>query len=159
MHASLHCFNMCHAFYLAMQHHLDCVLHPSGKRADSKSTYITYVLHVLFVATINAVCLMLSRDVCLQVLSWHSRVLEDARHVPSDLAIKSLLVWANPTSSHRACCLPDTLPGRVSSSPVLTQQSAGRCTSCAKRPCSHQVSPCLSSQQVDNPASCNYAVK
>jgi len=69
MHASLHCFNMCHAFYLAMQHHLDCVLHPSGKRADSRSTYITNVLHVLFEATINAVCLILSRDVCLQVLS------------------------------------------------------------------------------------------
>jgi len=51
-----------------MQHHLDCV-HPSGKRADSRSTYITNVLHVLFVATINAVCVMLSRDVCLQVLS------------------------------------------------------------------------------------------
>ena len=68
MHAVLHCFNLCHAFYLAMQHHLDCV-HPSGKRADSRSTYITNVLHVLFVATINAVCLMLSRDVRLQVLS------------------------------------------------------------------------------------------
>jgi len=142
MHAALHCFNMWHAFYLAMQHHLNCV-HPSGKRADSKSTDITNVLHVLFVATINAVCLMLSRDVCLQVLSWHSRVLEDARHVPSDLAIKSLLAvwWATPTSMHHACCLPDTIPGRVSSSPVLTQQSAGRCMSCTKRPCS-QVSPC-----------------
>jgi hypothetical protein len=157
MHTALHCFNMCHAFYLAMQHHLNCV-HPSGKRADSRSTNITNVLHVLFVATVNAVCLMLSRDVCLQVLSWHSRVLEDARHVPSDLAIKSLLVWANPTSSHRACCLPDTLPRRVSSSPVLTQQSAGRCTSCAKRPCI-QVPPWLSSHQADNPASCNYSVK
>ena len=55
------------------------------------------------------------------------------------------------------CCLPDAIPGRVSSSPVLTQQSAGRCTSCPKWRCS-QVSPCLSSQQVDNPALCNYAV-
>ena len=68
MHAALHCFNMCHAFYLAVQHHLDCV-HPYGNRADSKSTYITNVLHVLFVATMNAVCQMLSRDECLQVLS------------------------------------------------------------------------------------------
>jgi len=50
-----------------MQHHLDCV-HPSGKRADSRSTYITNVLHVLFVATMN-VCLMLSRYVCLQIMS------------------------------------------------------------------------------------------
>ena len=73
---------------------LDCV-HPSGKLADSGS-----VLHVLFVATMHAVCLILYRYVCLQVLSW--------------------------------------------------QQSAGRCTSCAKWPCS-QVFPCLSSQQVDNP--------
>jgi hypothetical protein len=153
MHAALHCLNMCHAFYLAMQHHLDCV-HPSGKHADSRSTYINNVLHMLFVATINAVCLMLSRDVCLQVLSWHSSVLEDARHVPSDFAIKSLLVWAYPISSHRACCLPDTVPVCVSSSPVLTQQT-GRC---AKRPCL-QVSPCSSSQQVDNPTLCNYAVK
>jgi hypothetical protein len=43
--------------------------------------------------------------------------------------------------------------------PVLSrQQSAGRCTSCAKRPCG-QVPPCLSSQRIDNPALCNYAVK
>ena len=37
------------------------------------------------------------------------------------------------------------------------QQFAGRCTSCAKWPCS-QVSPCWSSQQADNPALCYYAV-
>jgi len=103
------------------------------------------------VCTMHAVCLILYRDVCLQVLSWHSRVLEDACHVPSDLAVKSLLAvwWANPTSIHHACCLPDTIPGRVSSSPVLTQQNAGRCMSCTKRPCS-QVSPCwaLSKQTI-----------
>jgi len=80
MHAALHCSNMCHASYLVTQSHVDCV-HPSGKLA-------IYVLHVLFVATMHAVCLILKRYVCLQVLS---RVLEDARHVPSDLAVKSFV--------------------------------------------------------------------
>ena len=47
-----------------------------------------FVLHVLFVVTMHAVCLILKRYVCLQVLS---RVLEDARHVPSDLAVKSFV--------------------------------------------------------------------
>ena len=102
MHDALLCSNMCHAAYLVTQRHVDCV-HPSGKLADSES-----VLHMLFVSTMYAVCLILYRYVCLQVLS--------------------------------------------------RQQTARRCTSCAKSRCS-QASPCLSSQQVDNSALCNYAVK
>ena len=66
------------------------------------------VLRVLLVATMYAVCLILYRDACFQVLS--------------------------------------------------RQQSAGRCTSCAKWPC-NKVFPCLSYEQADNAALCDYAVK
>jgi len=94
----LHCSNMCHAANLVTQRQVDCV-QPSGMLAN-------HVLHVLFVATMYAVCLILYRYVCLQVLS--------------------------------------------------RQQTAGRCTSCAKWPCSQVSPPCLSSKQADNPALCIY---
>jgi hypothetical protein len=95
-----------HAQCLALLQYVSCIIPcnttPCGLRTPLWKACKLYPLRVLFVATMYAVCLILYRYVCLQVLS---------------------------------------------------RQQTGICMSCAKWPCG-QVSPCLSSQQVDNPALC-----
>ena len=64
---------------------MGCV-HPFGELAN-------YVLHVLFVASMHA--LPGTIPVCVFKSCPDSRMLEDARHVPSDLAVNSLLESLN----------------------------------------------------------------
>ena len=62
MHAALHRSNMWHAFYLAMQHHMDCV-HIYGKLADSGSR--SPLCPSCVVCSHHACCLPDTKTVCV----------------------------------------------------------------------------------------------
>ena len=122
-----------------------------------------FVVRRMHLSYVQNSCLLafLQRARCLASLQYVSCIIP-CNTTPCGLRIP---LWkackscpSRVVRSYYVCCLPDNIPVCVSSSPVMTQQGAGRCTACAKRPC-NQVSPCLSSQQLDNPALCNYAVK